>query len=421
MTVSSTRIATCPVCCDSTHVGPLGEPLEPLMIIEHAPISCAQLFATKEAAVAAGQCRVEIVQCPGCGHIWNAAHKEGPVSLYNQDYYSSFVSSSQAREYQQTLALELNRYLDLEGKTVVEIGCGDGFFLGSLNELGARAIGFEPSSTFQVAAGQLGIQVFNENFRFDGNGRLDFETDVVVMRHVLEHMESPKEVLALLRNRSFGSPAPEFLFLEVPNAVQLLENNLYFDFYNDHVQYFSHHPLDLMLNSVGWKPMASIGATDEFIRLLCRNNDYSQDTPESYSNRLDPMNREPVKSAALKFRGNFSEWKESLNSIISSQRDADRSIAVWGAGARGVAMLCGLGLDESSIAYVVDSDTNKHGKYLPVINLPVSPVDRLRVESIDCVLVTSYTYFDEILRGLEWFRSSGGRVIRVYPEPELLT
>ena len=403
---------TCPACD--------GSAMEPLLAVERAPVSCAQLFPTLEAAVVAGQCRVEIVLCPSCGHIWNAAHQEGRTSLYNEDYYSSFTCSIQARQYQEALARQLDNLIGLDDKTVVEIGCGDGFFLGSLSDLGATAIGFEPSSTFEAASQQPRVAVFNDSFQFEGEGRVNHSVDLVVMRHVLEHVTSPEEILASLRGKSFCGPVPKYLLLEVPNALQLLLDNLYFDFYNDHVHYFSHTSLGRLLDSAGWKPLASLGASDEFIRLVCVNSAYAPDHATPIVDGQALVEPESVTLAARDFRENFGRWKQDLTGIIAAQREAGRSIAVWGAGARGIALLCGLGLDADSLAYVVDSDSNKHGKYLPVVNLSVKPVDQLQQEPVDCVLVTSYTYFDEILNQLDWFRASRGKVIKVYPTPELV-
>ena len=402
----------CPACAGSATEGPL--------TVERAPVSCAQLFSTREAAIAAGQCRIEILLCASCGHLWNSAHEESSTSIYNEDYYSSFASSDQGRKYQQHLAGVLDRLIDLEGQSVVEIGCGDGFFLETLSKLGATAIGFEPSSTFEIALKQNGIQVFNEEFQFDGRGREIGPVDIVVMRHVLEHMATPVKILNSLRCRSFQVKAPKYLILEVPNALQLLKDNLYFDFYNDHVHYFSHSSICCLLESTGWVPMASIGSSDEFIRLICVNTAYPAESGPTNDVELPSQDPGPIKSNVQKFRENFATWKEDLTGIIAAQRKAGRSIAVWGAGARGTALLCGLGLDNDSLAYVVDSDSNKNGKYLPVIHLEVSSVDRLRRETPDCVLITSYTYFDEIMGQLEWYRSSGGKVIRVYPEPALI-
>lgn len=410
--MNQTVNSTCPACGEVATEG--------LMTVEQAPLSCAQLFPTREAAAAGGRCRVEILLCPACGHLWNATHEEGDTSIYNEQYYSSFTSSHQGREYQQKLANDLDRLIGVDGKTVVEIGCGDGFFLESLSKLGAAAIGFEPASTYELANKKKGIQVFNEEFQFEGGGRDIGQIDVVVMRHVLEHMPSAESVLASLRAPSWGSKAPKYLFLEVPNALQLLKDNLYFDFYNDHVHYFGQPSLSRMIDTAGWAPFANISSKDEFLALVCINpacQPAGEPSPDHEWSTLEPAS---TIDAAKRFKANLDEWKKQLTGLIDAQRDAGRTIAVWGAGARGVSLLCGLRLKDGSLAYAVDSDTNKHGKYLPVVNLSVNPVERLQKDPVDCVLVTSYTYFDEIVSQLDWFRSSHGKVIKVFPTPELV-
>ena len=88
--------SACPACS--------GAQREPILSVDRVPASCAQLFATREQAVQAPDCRLEIVFCPGCGHVWNASHSEDPGSLYNDDYYSSVTATPQGRGYQDDLA-----------------------------------------------------------------------------------------------------------------------------------------------------------------------------------------------------------------------------------------------------------------------------------------------------------------------------
>ncbi len=404
--------SACPVCSGSSW--------EHLFTVASAPVSCGQLFPSAEAAVQAGQCRLEVSICPTCGHVWNAAHRGNPDSLYNENYYASFTASSQARDYQMALARDLGRIVRVSGKTVLEIGCGDGFFLKSLGSLGARSIGFEPSSTFDVAVRQPGIKVYNEYFPFEGTQRVDFQVDIVVLRHVLEHLASPRKVLDSLKDACFSEPPPQFLFLEVPNVFQLLKDNLYFDFYNDHINYFSYHSLERLLHAAGWVPIARIGKDDEFIRLVAGNSAYEPAPWLPPEEAGWPDTKDEVISAASMFRTNYQEWKAKLAAVLTAQREKGGRIAVWGAGSRGVALLSGLELDRGSFAYVVDSDSNKHGRYLPIVHLPIYPVEHLKIDPVDSVIVTSYTYFDEILSQLDWFQSAGGKVIKVYPMPKLV-
>lgn len=359
--------------------------------------------------------------CQACGHIWNAAYEPTLNSVYNEDYYYSCITaSSQAFGYQSHLAQEVDQLVGMNGRTVVEIGCGDGFFLKSLHILGARAIGFEPSSTFEIAKSQPGLEVFNEHFRFDGAQWAHEPVDVVVLRHVLEHMASPKEVLEALGSRCFRAPGPEFLFLEVPNVFQILRENLYFDFYNDHIHYFSYASLIHALALAGWKPLARIGFSDEFIRVLCVKTSRRIDDVAVRNESELSLNNSLVVSATKTFQKGLEQWKSQLTEIIQAQRRAGNRIAVWGAGVRGAAMLSGLGLPGDSYDYVVDSDPNKHGKFLPMVPQPIRAPEQLRQEPVGCVLVTSYTYFDEILEQLDWFRSDGGKVIRAFPSPEVV-
>ena len=402
----------CPVC--------RWELWETLQVVEHAPISCGRLFPTPEAAVLAGECRLEVALCTRCGHIWNAAHQDGSDTAYDQDYYSSKITSLQAREYQEDLALQLDESVHLTSKTVVEIGCGDGFFLASLASHGAKVVGFEPSSTFDIAQSQPGVKVIHEPFDFDATRVFSADVDLVVMRHVLEHLAWPDSALKSLRTNSFGHTGPEFLFLEVPNVSQLLEDSLYFDFYNDHIHYFSYASLTKLLRSAGWNAYALFGTSDEFLRLVCVNSAFSSTKGAEPNDREDQYNTESIVPAAREFREDFDRWKGRLLQAMKPYLGEDKHVAVWGAGSRGVALLSGLGLPGDSYDYVVDSDPNKHGKYLPMIHQPIHSPDQLRRDPVDCVLVTSYTYFDEILAQLDWFLSDGGRVVKVYPIPEVV-
>ena len=391
-----------------------------MLAVEQAPISCAQLFPTRKAAQQSGRCRLEIVICRGCAHIWNAAYQPPPASLYNDDYYSSVTVSSQAREYQVNLANQLDRLVGLRGKNALEIGCGDGFFLQVLSSLGAGAIGFEPSSTFNLVAKLPGIQVFNEYFSFNHGQDLRPDPDVVVMRHVLEHMASPKQQLQSLAANYSAESRARHLFLEVPNANQILKDRLFFDFYHDHVQYFSLGSLHRVLTEAGWTPVAKLGSDDEFLQVLSENAGFLQDQSLLLGqDQISSANQE-VLSAAGRFRQEYRRWQARLTEMVADLRGRGMTIAAWGAGARGVALLSGLHLPDGALEYVVDSDPNKGGRFLPSVHIPVFPPEQLEQQPVDCVMVTSYTFFDEILAGLDRFRNEGGKVLKVYPSPALV-
>jgi len=408
--MTDSQIKSCPGCGSSG--------AENLFAVEQAPRSCAKLFSSAESAGQSGNCRLDITLCPTCGHVWNDSFEEAPGDLYDDDYYSSFTKFAKARDSQEQMAKDLDELVSLSGKTVVEIGCGDGFFLGVLARLGAAGIGFEPSSTYELAREQPGVQVTNGFFGFSGSPSVDAPVDVVVMRHVLEHMESPAEVLRSLAGPAFQGAPPEYLFIEVPNAYQLLRDDLYFDFYNDHVHYFSHSSLDRFVREAGWAPIARLASEEEFLVLVCRNEMVAE-SQHMAETKVNPSTKSVV-DAAGSFRRNFKSWQKGLTGIINKEQEQGHRVAVWGAGARGVSLVAGIRLPDDTFAYIIDADPNKHGKFLPVSQMEICSARRLEDDPVDCVLVTSYTYFDDIVGQLAGFRSGGGKIIKVYPIPEII-
>jgi len=393
---------------------------EPLMTVDSAPISCATLFRTKAEAAGSGSCRIEIVMCLRCSHIWNRAFQADSVTKYTGDYHSSVTQSPQARQYQKSLARELDDLVGLGGRTVMEIGCGDGFFLSELSSLGAMALGYEPSSTFDTADTISGIRVKNGYFDFDGAPGSEPSADVVIMRHVLEHLPHPIDVVRSFRSGLFQEPRPEFLFIEVPNSYQLLSEDLYFDFYNDHIQYFSTASLTSLISAAGWMPLAAMGTEREFIRMLFKNSDYGSEPPMGQGQAIDGTDAPDVMSVALAFKKDYLAWVRRLKEVIDGQSAQGNKVAVWGAGARGISLLSGLREAGAPISYIVDSDPVKHGKYVPLANLPVYSADHLKSDPVECVLVSSYTFFNEISSQLRWFSEQGGKIIKVYPNPEVV-
>lgn len=391
-----------------------------MISIEKCPVSCATLFPSKAEAASSQTCFLDIVGCKRCGHVWNQSYNKENNTSYDDYYHSSVTKAPKAMANQKGLAVSLNDIVPLSNRCVLEIGCGDGFFLNELSDFGADTIGFEPSSTYQIAGLYPTVNVVNDFFDFSDMPDLDRKIDVVIMRHVLEHLQFPEEVLTKLNRGSFSIKPPEFLLVEVPNVYHLLSQDLYFDFYNDHIHYFSLASLTRFLRDAGWIPVNQLESDNEFLVLVCRN--------AFYGDANNPMNQTadyiPVDhNFALvleQFNERFQSWQGSLINMIDELKSKGDKIAAWGAGARGVSLLTGLKGREKDLSYVVDIDAGKHGKYLPSSSLMICPVNNLDEDIVDDVLVTSYTYFDEIWKSLQVFRERGGKVIKIYPYPEIV-
>ena len=144
--------SSCPVCS-----APVGAPF---FSLESAPALCHRLCHTQAEALDQPRGPVELTLCTGCGLVFNRVFDAGRIR-YDGEYENALHFSGVFRAYAEGLAKHLVETFHLQGKTVAEIGCGDGQFLASLCEAGARdGIGFDPAfdaSRHEVAGENIRI------------------------------------------------------------------------------------------------------------------------------------------------------------------------------------------------------------------------------------------------------------------------
>lgn len=318
-----------------------------------------------------GGVNLTIYICEDCGFV------QVP-RLVSDDYYDDYVMttshSQQMQEYQLQQAESFVLNFKLAGKAVLEIGCGDGNYLGHLKSAGSSVRGIEPSYPFRQLALSRGFDVLDayvtRGYKVPGG-----PYDAFVTRQVLEHVEDPNEFLLAIRENLSESGVG---LVEVPSLEQALENSRFYDFFPDHLNYFSAHTLRHALVRNGFEVLeVSRGMGGEYNVALVRR------TPTPDLTRLDVARR--------------STCAEFLE-FVSAQRAASRRVALWGAGGKGLALLSLSGSPE--LAYVVDTDPHKQGKFTPSGKFPIYSPERLLADPVDAVVVTALAYEREILTQL---------------------
>jgi SAM-dependent methyltransferase len=141
------------------------------------------------------------------------------------------------------------RYGNLQGKKVLEIGSSSGYFLEALSSAGAEVVGVELNEEYADYARGLGFTVHSEPVE---DLRFNYEFDLVVMFHTLEHVCDPTSViravhLALVTGGSFMG--------EVPNQddwrIKIFDNEVVKRFHYDPNHYYYFSPVTL--NNYLWK------------------------------------------------------------------------------------------------------------------------------------------------------------------------
>lgn len=310
---------------------------------------------------------LDVYQCRACGF---AQLTQPPEPGYYDDYFMTASHARSMRLRQDDQVRYLSRSLPL-GRRVVEIGCGDGQFLQKLRDFGYEVVGVEPSRPFREAAQARGLTVHGNYVTskepIPGAPHEAFVTRQVV-EHVWDFMDFLKAVRAAMEPGAYG-------FVEVPNLHSSLENARFFDFFPDHVNYFTKQTLGLAVTLAGFEVDAiHEDSYDEYVEAWVW-------VPRRDENW--PLLKRQRKSLIA-----------DLKRFMKGHAAAGTRWALWGAGAKGLTLLAAV--DLSGAAYVIDSDPAKQGRVTPVCHLPVVPPERLRSDAVDAVVITAMSYHAEI-------------------------
>lgn len=368
-----------------------GDPqLAQQFVTRRAPSNISRLLREEELG-ADEPIELTVYQCQSCGMVQLADILE---SDFYDDYVMTVSHSPQMASYQRTQAADFVSKFKLEGKRVMEVGCGDGFYLTHLAELKMDVAGIEPSRSFRVLAEERGIRVFG--------GYATQETpipggpyDAFVTRQVFEHVPDPRDFLLGIR----AGLAPDAVgLIEVPSLEQALEHERFFDFFPDHLNYYSERTLRFAIESCGYL-VESIerGMNGEYLVAYVRVAPPQR--VEKFGDAIDRVSRQ-------------------LREICSSAAHAGKRVAFWGAGAKGITALAAS--EVTGVDYVIDSDPHKQGLFMPVSHFPIHAPSRLQTQPVDMVVLTALAYRNEIIRQLRDDLHYTGEIAVLGPNIEII-
>lgn len=314
---------------------------------------------------------LSVYACSDCGFV---QLDQLVAPDFYDDYLMTVSHSEQMRAYQQLQAEDFVQRFQLAGKRVIEIGVGDGNYLQYLRAAGVHAEGIEPSAKFREVAQRHGLHVHAGYVR---RGHLvpGAPYEAFVARQVLEHVPDLNDFLQGIR-ASLAQDA--YGLIEVPSLEQAMQGGRFYDFFPDHLNYFSARTLRVALERNGYQVLEQDRGMNGEFNIAWVRVDAGFDFADLQAQVQDVSN--------------------ALQGYVQRLRAQGKRVAVWGSGGKGLSVMAVADIRE--ICYVVDSDPFKQNMYTPVLHLPVVAPQRLKEDPVDAIIVTALAYRDEILRTL---------------------
>ena len=364
---------------------------------------------------------LEVAYCPQCSLV-QILETVPPKRLFCEGYpyYSSFSDALIQHSRKNVLSLIRKRKLDADS-LVVELACNDGYLLRHYVENGIPCLGIDPAEGPAKAAKRAAVPTICAFFTRDfarqlaGEGR---RADVVHANNVLAHIADTngfvEGVRILLKDEGMA-------VIEVPYVKDLIDHCEFDTMYHEHLCYFSVTALDYLFrqNGLYLNDIERLSIHGGSLRLYIGRREKTQESVEALL-----MEERQLGVDKFEYYSDFGNkvhgFRKQMRELLHDLKAKGKTIAAYGAAAKGAIMLNFVGAGPDVIDFVVDRNIHKQGKYMPGVHIPICDPSRLVEDLPDYVVLLPWNFKDEILSQQADFRDRGGKFVIPIPKPVIV-
>jgi SAM-dependent methyltransferase len=368
---------------------------------------------------------LRVLVCQKCWLVQAEAYSR-VAEIFNDEYsYFSSFSDAWMTHSQKYFEYVKEQYRLDSSSFVLEVASNDGYLLQHFVGAGIPCLGVEPTASTAAAARAKGVPTIERFFGEDLAQEIVEEqglADLWIGNNVLAHVPDPQDFLNGVRTSLKDTGVAT---LEFPHLMNLIEGCQFDTIYHEHFTYLSFSATaDLMQRSgleifrVDDLPTHG-GSLRVFVRIASKGA-----TPIEASVQ-DLMDREHqagmlhadyytgFQEKALKVKDDF------LRFLLDAKADG-KSVAGYGAAAKGNTLLNYGGIGPDAVRYVVDRNPSKQGKYLPGSRIPIVGEEVLKDDKPDFIVIFPWNIKEEVLDQLSYAREWGAQFITAVPRLEIL-
>lgn len=332
---------------------------------------------------------LDVVFCSRCS-LLQLIQTVSPSTMYDWTVYrdpppATMQQRIEARQLAERLIAEHRLGPD---SLVIEIASGDGALLREFQARHVSVLGIEPASGPANRAREAGVPTLAAFFSRDLAQYLkseDKQGDVVIARDVLARVPDLHGFLGGIRTLLKDEGVA---LIEVPYVRELVDQNGFDALNHEQLCYFSLSALvDALEAAELWPGRVELTGPDRSTLRL-----HVAATPREMSAAHEYVKAEAhagVGSAAYyrAFGERAAETRAELRTMLSAMRRDGKRVVAYGASSEGTMLLNFAGLDHAYLDFVVDEDTQRQGRFVPGVHLPVLSPESLLSDIPDFLLL----------------------------------
>ncbi|PJJ30960.1 class I SAM-dependent methyltransferase [Lacrimispora celerecrescens] len=359
---------------------PLGE--TPLMTLADMPASAQDIPVREELGEEQG-ITLSLHQCQTCGLVQFDCE---PVAYYKDVIRSGGFTTTMVNLRKRQYRHFIDRY-HLEGKKLIEAGCGQGEFLGLLSDFPVKAYGIENRESLVRLAKEKGLTVWKQ-FAAEGevlaadDGSASGPFDGFLSFNFLEHQPDP---VGMLRCIADNLSEEGVGLITVPSLEYILQYDGYYELIRDHLAYYTFDTLRYAVEKAGFQVLEEEMINRDTLSVIVKKSPAVQ--PED-SRKLMPVDISGLKES-------LDTIGSELEELVDGLKSQGKTLGIWGASHQGFTLASTTVIGRFA-RYIIDSAPFKQGKYAPASHLPIVPPDHFHMDPVDAILIVAPGYTDEI-------------------------
>lgn len=342
--------------------------------------------------------------------------------LFDDDYaYFSSFSASWLRHAESYVEKMCARFGLNDSSHVVEVAANDGYLLQYVKSRDIPCTGVEPTASTAAAARAKGIPIIESFFGValaQQMVRDGLQADLTAANNVLAHVPDINDFVAGFTHLLKPDGVATF---EFPHLLNLIGQNQFDTIYHEHFSYLSLTAVERIFSANGLRvfDVEEIPTHGGSLRVFASRAD-SLLHPEQPS--VDEIFvRE--QTAGLKrtetytsFQTRADKVKDDFLAFLIEAKRTGKSVAAYGAAAKGNTLMNYAGIRPDLIAFVVDRNPAKQGKFMPGSRIPIVDETRIQEHKPDFIVILPWNLRDEVISQLAYARNWGAQFVTAVPQ-----
>lgn len=353
---------------------------------------------------------LKLYVCDVCWLVQTEDHARAD-ELFSHDYAYFSSTSSSWLEHAKRYVDSMRQRLALDTKSlVIEVASNDGYLLKNFVAANIPSLGIEPTAGTAAAAEALGIPVLRDFFgekiarELAAQGR---QADLILGNNVYAHVPDINDFTIGLKTvlKPGGT-----ITLEFPHLLRMIQGAQFDTAYHEHFSYLSLGTVCRIFEQAGLRvcDVEELQTHGGSLRVFgCHQNDRRADS-SAVAGLLAAEDEGGLVDLATygQFQARAEKIKNDLLVFLIEQHRAGKTVAAYGAAAKGNTLLNFAGVKSDLLPYVCDAAPSKQSKYLPGSHIPILPPDVLRQRQPDYLIILPWNIATEVRQqnaaAIEW-------------------